>query len=51
MPDSSTITSSDVLDGADPFLTGVAGGSVLSNCSGVRLGPNETLFRLALGLS
>ena len=28
--------------GVAPLLTGVAGGNVLSNCSGLRYGPNDT---------
>lgn len=33
--------------GMAPFLIGVLGGRVLSKCSGLRLGPNDTLFLLA----
>ena len=36
----------ETLRGADPFLTGVPGGSDLSNSSGLRFAPNDTLLRL-----
>lgn len=38
------------LEGVAPFLTGVAGGKVRSNCSGLSCGPKDTLLRLALGI-
>lgn len=40
----------DALLGVAPRLTGVAGGNSLSNCSGLRTGPNETRLELLLVL-
>lgn len=40
---------SDTRRGVAPFRTGVTGGKTLWNCSGLSLGPNETLLRLELG--
>ena len=34
--------------GVDPLANGVEGGRRLSNCSGLKLGPKDTRFRLAL---
>ena len=34
----------EALPGVAPRLSGVAGGRSLSNCSGLRTGPNETLL-------
>lgn len=44
-----TLNGSDNLLGVVPFLTGVIGGSFLSNISGLNDGPNEILFFLASG--
>jgi hypothetical protein len=44
-----TLIGSDNLLGAVPLLTGVIGGSFLSNISGLSVGPNDILFFLALG--
>jgi len=40
---------SPTLLGVAPFFIGVFGGRYLSKCSGLRFGPNETLFLFALG--
>ena len=34
----------DNLRGVAPFLTGVETGSAISNCSGLKFGPNDTRF-------
>lgn len=37
--------------GVAPFFIGVCGGSSLSKCSGLRLGPNDTRFLLAADIT
>lgn len=41
----------DCLQGVAPRFTGVLGGRLLSNCSGLSIGPNETLFFLLTEVS
>lgn len=46
---SADLNGSDNLLGVAPFLTGVLGGNVLSKCSGLSWGPNDTRVLFALG--